>query len=129
MRSSIVVAGLLMGLGVAQAAEAQLGQFNKALKAVEKFQDLQITEDEEAQIGADVSAKLRDKYGVVQDKALHKYVTLVGSLLAQQSSRPNLKWTFIVLDTDGVNAFAAPGGFVHITRGALALIQNEAELA
>ena len=44
-------------------------------------------------------------------------------------SGPSLAWTFIVLDTDGVNAFAAPGGFVHITRGALGLIKNEAELA
>ena len=42
---------------------------------------------------------------------------------------PSLPWTFIVLDTDGVNAFASPGGFVHITRGALGLIANEAELA
>jgi len=40
-----------------------------------------------------------------------------------------LPWTFIVLDTDGVNAFASPGGFVHITRGALGLVKNEAELA
>jgi predicted Zn-dependent protease len=56
-------------------------------------------------------------------------VTLVGTVLAQQSTRPGLKWTFIVLDTDGVNAFAAPGGFVHITKGALALIHNESELA
>jgi hypothetical protein len=56
-------------------------------------------------------------------------VTLVGTLLARQSERPNLAWTFIVLDTDGVNAFASPGGIIHITRGALGLIQNEAELA
>ena len=56
-------------------------------------------------------------------------MTLVGTLLAQQSERPNLPWTFIVLDTDGVNAFASPGGIVHITRGALGLIKNEAELA
>jgi len=49
--------------------------------------------------------------------------------VAQQSDRPKLAWTFIVLDTDGVNAFASPGGFVHITRGALGLISNEAELA
>ena len=54
---------------------------------------------------------------------------LVGTALAQASTRPALPWTFIVLDTDGVNAFAAPGGYVHITRGALALIKNEAELA
>ena len=60
---------------------------------------------------------------------MHKYVTLVGTTLAQQSERPNLPWTFIVLDTDGVNAFASPGGIVHITRGALGLIKNEAELA
>ena len=45
------------------------------------------------------------------------------------SSRPNLPWTFIVLDTDGVNAFAAPGGFIHITRGALGAARHEAELA
>jgi predicted Zn-dependent protease len=66
---------------------------------------------------------------VVQDKAVHRYVTLVGSLLVQKSERPNLPYTFIVLDTDGVNAFAAPGGFIHITRGALGLMKNEAELA
>ena len=50
-------------------------------------------------------------------------------MVAQQTERPKLPWTFIVLDTDGVNAFASPGGFVHITRGALALIKSEAELA
>jgi hypothetical protein len=80
-------------------------------------------------LGSDISAKLREKYGVVQDRAVHKYVTLVGSVLASASSRPGIRWTFIVLDTDGVNAFAAPGGFVHITRGALALIRSEGELA
>ena len=60
---------------------------------------------------------------------MHRYVSLVGGALAQGSTRPALPWTFIVLDTDGVNAFAAPGGYVHITRGVLALIKNEAELA
>jgi hypothetical protein len=56
-------------------------------------------------------------------------VSLVGKILTQGSSRPYLDWQFIVLDTDGVNAFATPGGYVHITRGALGLIRNEAELA
>src|SRR4029079_11065040 len=91
--------------------------------------DLNITEDEEITIGADVSLKIRQRFGVVQDPAVHKYVTLVGTIVAQQTERPTLPWTFIVLDTDGVNAFASPGGFVHITRGALGLIKNEAELA
>jgi predicted Zn-dependent protease len=88
-----------------------------------------MTDAEEQQLGAQVSERIRTRYGVVQDASVHRYVALVGGVLAQASTRPQLPWTFIVLDTDGVNAFAAPGGYVHITRGALALIGNEAELA
>jgi predicted Zn-dependent protease len=107
----------------------QLGKIGGAVKRAQQFQELQITDAEEQQLGASVSEKIRARYGVVQDAAVHKYVALVGGVLAAASSRPNLSWTFIVLDTDAVNAFAAPGGFIHITRGALALIENEAELA
>ncbi len=70
-----------------------------------------------------------DVFGVYQDPSVTKYVTLVGAVLAQASTRPNLDWQFVVLDTDGVNAFAAPGGFIHITKGLLGLMKNEAELA
>ncbi len=117
-------------------AYAQLGGLAGGLKRVQqvqdakqKFDDLNVTEEEERKIGEEVSAKVRRRFGVVQNPAVHKYVTSVGTLLAQKSERPNLAWTFIVLDTDGVNAFASPGGLVHITRGALGLIKNEAELA
>jgi predicted Zn-dependent protease len=108
------------------------GAINKAQKAQEtkkKIDDLTFSEEEERKIGEDVSLKIRQRFGVVQDAAVHKYVALVGTTLAQQTERPNLAWTFIVLDTDGVNAFASPGGFVHITRGALGLIHDESELA
>jgi hypothetical protein len=98
-------------------------------KAQEVNRELTITDEQEQEIGAEVSRRIRDRYGVVQDVAVTRYVSLVGTVLAQASSRPNLAWKFIVLDTDGVNAFAAPGGYIHITRGALALISNEAELA
>ena len=53
----------------------------------------------------------------------------VGERLAKQSHRPHLKYTFTVLDGDEVNAFALPGGYIYITRGIMAYIQNEAELA
>ncbi len=123
---------LATALALATPRAAQLGSlgsaFGKAQKIQEVRKDLIFTDAEEEQLGSQISQKLRDKYGVVQDKAIHKYVTLVGTVLAQASSRPNLKWTFIVLDTDGINAFAAPGGYVHITRGALALLKNESEL-
>jgi beta-barrel assembly-enhancing protease len=125
-----------VALSIALPASAQLGKLGqlgdkvqKAKEVKDRVDDLHFTEAEEQQLGSQISEMLRQKYGVVQDTAVHKYVTLVGSNLAQSSSRPNLSWTFIVLDTDGVNAFAAPGGFIHVTRGALALMQNEAELA
>jgi beta-barrel assembly-enhancing protease len=111
-------------------AAGQLGNLGGALKrAQQQFKDVEISESEEQQLGAQVSERIRQRYGVVQNQAIHRYVTLVGTALAQSSSRPNLAWKFIVLDTDAVNAFAAPGGFVHITRGALANMKNEAELA
>jgi predicted Zn-dependent protease len=120
-------------LALATPAYAQLGgvlrRAQQAKDTKDKFDDLNISDEEEQTIGQDVSARIRERFGVVQDPAVHKYVTLVGTTLAQLSERPKLAWTFIVLDTDGVNAFASPGGLVHITRGALALIKSEAELA
>jgi predicted Zn-dependent protease len=128
--TSKTLALAVAALFLASPAAAQLGSLGKALgKAQEVTEDLTFTEAEEQQLGSDISVKLRDKYGVVQDRAVHKYVALAGSLLASASTRPGLKWTFVVLDTDGVNAFAAPGGFIHVTRGAMALMKNEAELA
>ncbi len=126
---SLIAAVMLTAL-IARPAGAQLGGLGKALGRVQEVrQELTFTDAEEQTLGAEISAKLRDKYGVVQDQAVHKYVGLVGAVLATRSARPGLAWTFIVLDTDGVNAFAAPGGFVHITRGMLALLQDESELA
>jgi beta-barrel assembly-enhancing protease len=135
MRRTIVFAIALAAACTAlpRAAEAQLGSILKGAKkgadAAEKVRGMIITEGDEIRLGQAVSEKVRARYGVVQDPAVHRYVTLVGMSLALSSSRPNLPWTFVVLDTDGVNAFAVPGGIVHITRGALALLNTEAELA
>ncbi len=104
-------------------------QLGAILKQAQKMRGLIITDADEIRLGEAVSQKVRARYGVVQDPAVHRYVTLVGATLAMSSSRPNLPWTFVVLDTDGVNAFAAPGGIIHITRGALGLLNDEAELA
>ncbi|HEX5070795.1 MAG TPA: M48 family metalloprotease [Vicinamibacterales bacterium] len=133
MKSPLPVSLIVVAVAVA-AAETVRAQIPSQLiqrggSIAKGVMDAPVNEQEEQQIGADVSARLREKYGVVQDAAVHKYVTLVGRTLAGGSARPALKWTFIVLDTDGINAFAAPGGYVHITRGALALIKSEGELA
>ncbi len=130
-RKIAVLAGALVAaLAVAVPAQAQIGSIIKKTAQAKDLKDsVDMPEDQEISLGKQISAQLCDKYGVVQDKAVTKYVTLVGTTLTTVSDRPKLPWTFIVLDTPGVNAFAAPGGIVHITRGALALIQNEGELA
>ena len=113
-------------------AFAQFGGLTGAANAagkVKKAMDIKVTDAEEQQIGQEVSDKLVEKYGVYQDANVTKYVTLVGAVLAQASPRPNLPWQFVVLDTEGVNAFAAPGGYVHVTKGLLGLLKTEAELA
>ena len=134
MKSTVTALVALMsfavpGAGLAIAGEREAAQLGSVLKRAQQVRDIQMTDEEEIKLGQAVSERIRLRYGVVQDQAVHKYVALVGSVLAQSSTRPNLRWQFIVLDTDGVNALAAPGGLVHITRGALSLIKSEAELA
>src|SRR5690349_12842250 len=118
MRPRMVMLAALattMSLGAGPAFAQIGGKLGKVGDALQKGKDakdaMEISPAEEQEIGAKVSAMLREKYGVVQDPAIHKYVTLTGTVLASASSRPTLAWKFIVLDTDGVNAFAAPGGF------------------
>jgi len=133
MRYRILIGVLMAALFCGQSVWAQFGrlkgQIDKVTKVTDKFKDIELTDEEEIKLGEDVSARVRAKYGVVQDPAIHRYVSLVGTVIAKKTSRSSLPYHFIVLDTDGVNAFAAPGGFVHITRGALALMKNEADLA
>lgn len=134
MKSLLCLVALL---SVANSAAAQIpGAITKGADVVRRAQERQrqleqlvISEEDERKLGIGISAKLRDRFGVLQSADAHTYVTTVGLLLASASERPKLTWTFVVLDTDGVNAFAAPGGFVHVTRGLLAMLRNEAELA
>src|SRR5919107_5859940 len=67
--------------------------------------------------------------GLVNDEALQSYVHQIGTRLATASERPNLPWTFRVVDDASPNAFALPGGYIFVTRGLLGLMDNEAELA
>lgn len=126
--AALAIALLAAGAAPAPAGDAA-GQLGAIIKRGQQLRDIQMTDEEEQALGAAVSERIRARYGVVQDPAVHEYVTLVGTLVAQAGSRPDLDWRFIVLDTDGVNALAAPGGYIHITRGALSLMKDEAELA
>ena len=67
--------------------------------------------------------------GALANLKLQAYVNDIGQRLAKQSHRANLTWTFTVLDSPDVNAFALPGGYVYVTRGIMAYMDSEADLA
>jgi predicted Zn-dependent protease len=89
-----------------------------------------LSAEDEVKLGREQHPEIvREFGGEYDDPQLRAYVDSLGRLLAQTSELPNLDWHFTVLDTPVVNAFALPGGYVYVTRGLLALADNEAELA
>jgi len=88
-----------------------------------------MSEQQEIQLGAQAHQEVLKEYAAVDSPALQAYVNEVGQRLAKQSHRPHLKWHFTVVDSPDVNAFALPGGYVYLTRGIMAYLNSEAELA
>lgn len=88
-----------------------------------------MSEAQEIQIGKESDAEVRKQMGLYEDQRIQQFVSRVGQRLARSAHRPNLPWTFAVVDEAAVNAFALPGGFIYITRGIMPFLQNEAELA
>jgi predicted Zn-dependent protease len=85
-------------------------------------------EKDEPALGEAVALQATNRYTIYQDQNLNRYVTLVGRTVATAARRTS-PYYFAILDTDEVNAFSAPGGYVFITRGAVQRMQDESELA
>lgn len=88
-----------------------------------------LSERQENAMGQSVSVAIVNQYGLDPNIALNKYVALVGSAVVSTSPRPDVPFVFGVLDSDEVNAFAGPAGYIMITRGAILRMQDESELA
>ena len=88
-----------------------------------------VSEEQEIQMGREADPQIVASFGLVDDEDLQAYVSGLGRELAAVSERPNLPWTFRVVDDPLVNAFALPGGYIYVTRGILAHFDSEAELA
>ena len=88
-----------------------------------------ISEQQEIQMGAQAHEDVLREYAALDNPALQAYVNGIGQKLAKQSHRPELQWRFTVVDSPDVNAFALPGGYIYITRGLMAYLNSEAELA
>ena len=125
--------GLLLSLGAAHGFDLM----QELKKAAE--QELQkpgksaglggYSEEEEIAIGREIAGNLLGAALLVKDKQLQKYDNNVGRWVASQSERPDLAWHFGVIESEDINAFAAPGGYVFVTRGLYKLLGNEADLA
>ena len=122
---TLVAAGLLISAGQATAAD-----WGRLLNVVpDLVQTVGISEQDEIAIGREVAGRVLGAAPLVADDALQAYVNMVGRWIAAQSERPNLPWHFGVIDSMNINAFAAPGGIVLITRGLYEMLENEAQLA
>jgi predicted Zn-dependent protease len=88
-----------------------------------------MSEPQEIALGRSSDVEVRKQYKVYANPALQSYVNRVGQKVAEHSHRPNIHYTFTVLDSPEINAFALPGGYVYITRGILAYLNSEAEMA
>ena len=115
-----VVPPLVGGAFMAERAVGAGREFKTAFSDVE--------EKEEIAIGREVAGRMLGAAPLVRDRALQAYVNRVGRWVALQSDRPDLPWTFGVIEDASVNAFASPGGYVLVTRGLYQLLDNEAQL-
>ncbi|MEA3439864.1 MAG: M48 family metalloprotease [Chloroflexota bacterium] len=88
-----------------------------------------LSDDEEIEIGREAAAEFESENPISSDPALIERVERIGQALVPFSPRQNLPYTFKVVDTDDVNAFALPGGFIYVTRGMLEFVEGDHELA
>lgn len=87
-----------------------------------------MTVQQEIELGRQAHQQVLQMMGAYDDPALQRYVDGIGQRLAQASERPDLPWTFTVIDDPAINAFALPGGFIYLTRGILSHMGSEAEM-
>jgi len=88
-----------------------------------------LSDQDEVRMGQETDPQITAMYGVYDDVGLVTYVDNLGQQLAKVSHRPQLTYTFNVMDSPVINAFAVPGGYIYLTRGILAYLNSEAELA
>ena len=94
-----------------------------------KNQIVLMSEAQEIAMGQEADPQIVAQFGLYNDKALQAFITEKGKAMAAISHRPNLNYEFKVVDSDVLNAFAVPGGYVYFTRGIMAHFNNEAEFA
>src|SRR5690348_8101850 len=128
LKSRLAIVVLAAGCELAGAASLDLGRLfdiGKDVTDATKGMD----EKDEIAVGREIAGRMLGAAPLVADPELQAYVNRVGRWVASQTERPDLPWHFGVIDTASINAFAAPGGHVLITRGLYEILDGEAQLA
>jgi beta-barrel assembly-enhancing protease len=99
------------------------------LRGAQIIQVSNISDQQEMQLGAATNQQILQQLKVHPNRELNAYVDGIGQKLARVSGRPNLKYTFQVIQDDSINAFATMGGYVYINSGLMKMADNEAQLA
>jgi predicted Zn-dependent protease len=105
-------------------------EVGRAVTAVANYAEkVSIASEDEDAMGQSVALSLTNSSPLTKDEKLNKYVSLVGLTVVDASPRPVGNWMFGVLESNQVNAFAGPNGYIFVTTGALRLMRDESELA
>lgn len=120
----LILAGVLLTPSIACSEEES---WRKRISAEDEFSSGDISA--EVTFGREIAARILGRFKSYDHPELEKYVNLVGLALVKNTNRPELDFHFTVLDTREINAYATPGGYVFVTAGALAQMQDESELA
>ena len=122
---------IAMGLVVTTPQVAQgFSLFDVLFRGVQVFQLSNMSDEQEVKLGKQINQQLlENQVTLSRDRQLNAYVDRIGQRLVPNSDRPNLPYTFQVVQDDSINAFATMGGFVYINTGLMATADNESELA
>lgn len=103
--------------------------FELLIRGAQIYQVSNISDQQEAAYGAEINRSILQKVRIHPSREVNTYIDNIGQLLARNSARPNIRYTFQVVQDDAVNAFATMGGYVYINSGLIKAADNEAQLA
>jgi beta-barrel assembly-enhancing protease len=128
--SIAMVAGICFGQPLIAQAISWTDLLRGGIQIIQGNQLARLSDSQEADFGRQINAQLTSReVRIVRDPSLTAYVNEIGQRLAANSTRPNIKYTFQVVDQNSINAFATMGGYVYVHRGLLTAADNEAQVA
>ena len=121
----------VVGIGTATAQPSHAGWLDLLINGVRVYQLSNMSDSQEVDLGGGINRQLIEsgQIRLFNNSGLNSYVDGIGQTLAGVSDRPNIPYTFLIVEDEAVNAFATMGGYVYITTGLMAAADNEAELA